>query len=634
MMPKKRPTYEQRIPLAHEGIQINFCKNPECFNFGIPALENIKGLPLPSVAGGCNRNRDNYTIVGEKNLRCHFCGQEPPMKSNKGIYDEFSRMWAYLEQKPPRDRACPNEKCSNSIGKIEVSSGSPHYHKDGKNKSGAQRYVCRACDHKFSLNDNPAAGQKKSSQNDLIFRLLVNKMPLQRICEVVQISMSTLYSKIDFLFEQCQAFAASHERNLPNLSIRRLQISVDRQDYIVNWDDTLDKRNVIIHALGSSDNRSGFVFGMHPNIDPAVKREVVEEDAKGVGDYDRKPPFRQYARYWLAPDFNQPRVRVASKKSGKQKLIESIAETYAEAELRQDIEAFDEMSADVTVSRTGMQVHGEYTMYGHFVFLKHLLQKTEKIRFYMEKESGMRAACLSAFAEDIRNGRVDAFYVKINKEMTISQKNTAMAIGRRELEAFRAASIAYEDVEDHDLRAFMFTEKIEGGQFFFSGKYKDKWYLYPAPPKNEPEKAVSWLTDTGGKGYAADHLAKLMLRASLFGIDRYFMQVRRRISLLERPISSSSATGARWYGYSPYNPVVIAKILEIFRVYHNYISGTSDMKPRKLQEGEKKRNPGEARKTYSTPAMRLGRVESGTVGLVDRKFEVEDVLEFVSEPTE
>ena len=112
------------------------------------------------------------------------------------------------------------------------------------------------------------------------------------------------------------------------------------------------------------------------------------------------------------------------------------------------------------------------------------------------------------------------------------------------------------------------------------------------------------------------------------------MQVRRRISLLERPISSSSATGARWYGYSPYNPVVIAKILEIFRVYHNYISGTSDMKPRKLQEGEKKRNPGEARKTYSTPAMRLGRVESGTVGLVDRKFEVEDVLEFVSEPTE
>jgi hypothetical protein len=360
---------------------------------------------------------------------------------------------------------------------------------------------------------------------------------------------------------------------------------------------------------------------------------VVEEDAKGVGDYDRKPPFRQYARYWLAPDFNQPRVRVASRKSGKQKLIESIAETYAEAELRQDIEAFDEMSADVTVSRTGMQVHGEYTMYGHFMFLKRLLQGAEKIRFYMEKESGMRAACLSAFVEDIRAGRVDAFYVKINKEMTISQKNAAMAIGRRELEAFRATSIAYKEVKDHDLRALMFAEKIKAGQFFLSGKFKDKWYFYPSPPKNEPEKAVSWLTDDGRNRYDDYHLARLMLRASLFGIDRHFMQVRRRISLLERPISSSSATGARWYGYSPYNPVTITKILEIYRVYHNYISDTSDIKPRKLQEGEKKRKPGEAHKTYSTPAMRLGRNGLGTVGLVDRKFEVEDVLGFVSENT-
>lgn len=27
-----------RIPLEFNGVQINFCKNPECENFGIPAL--------------------------------------------------------------------------------------------------------------------------------------------------------------------------------------------------------------------------------------------------------------------------------------------------------------------------------------------------------------------------------------------------------------------------------------------------------------------------------------------------------------------------------------------------------------------------------------------------------------------
>jgi len=50
-----------------------------------------------------------------------------------------------------------------------------------------------------------------------------------------------------------------------------------------------------------------------------------------------------------------------------------------------------------------------------------------------------------------------------------------------------------------------------------------------------------------------------------------------------------------WYGYSPYNPEIIVKLLTIFRVFYNYcltgIGGT-------------------------TPAMRLG-LAKGKVGLED-----------------
>jgi hypothetical protein len=66
-MPIKRPIFRQRIPPAYENIQVNFCKNPKCYNFGIPAIENIKGVPLPESDTG-SRNRDNYTIVGGSNL--------------------------------------------------------------------------------------------------------------------------------------------------------------------------------------------------------------------------------------------------------------------------------------------------------------------------------------------------------------------------------------------------------------------------------------------------------------------------------------------------------------------------------------------------------------------------------------
>ena len=47
-------------------------------------------------------------------------------------------------------------------------------------------------------------------------------------------------------------------------------------------------------------------------------------------------------------------------------------------------------------------------------------------------------------------------------------------------------------------------------------------------------------------------------------IDRAFMQTRRRLSYLERPIRTSSGRRT-WYGYSAYDPYRIAQVLDIFR---------------------------------------------------------------------
>lgn len=618
----ERQHYRQRIPNAHEGIQVNFCKKPGCPNFGTPAQVSIKGLKLPHIVDSRTgkKHRDNYTL-SDGTLVCHACKAEMPMKSNKGIFEEFARINDYLIPKVVAEKTCSNEECANHS--IPVSAGNEHYYKDGKQKTGAQRYACRACSKIFSVNDDPASRQNKRELNGIIFRLLVNKMPLQRICEVAEISMSALYDKIDFFYEQCRLFAGSQERRFPELSIKRLQISVDRQDYMLNWTDTLDKRNVIVHALGSADNRTGFVFGMHLNIDTEAKRDEIEAAAKSCGDYEKRPALREYARYWLTPDFEESRKQKRFAVAINKKLLDSIDQSYAEAELREDIESFEQMTATVRLPKKGMQIHGEYTMYGHFMFLKKLLPKAEKIRFYMEKESGIRAACLAAFQDDIWTKRCDAFYVRINKDMTIAQKNSAMAKGKGALEEFRTTNKYYEELSDNCLRALILERTINGGDFFLSAPYHDKWYVYPSPSKNEPEKAVSWLTDIGDCAYTDFHLAKLMLRASLHGIDRFFMQVRRRISLLERPIKTSSSTGRIWYGYSPYNPAHVVKLLDIFRVYHNYVHATADVKRRKLMEGETKRKPGEIVKTYSTPAMRIG--------LMNSAVKVEDILGFVSQ---
>ena len=48
-------------------------------------------------------------------------------------------------------------------------------------------------------------------KNKMIFALLMNKSPFRRISEVAGIGPSGLYGKIDFLHEQCLAFAAARE---------------------------------------------------------------------------------------------------------------------------------------------------------------------------------------------------------------------------------------------------------------------------------------------------------------------------------------------------------------------------------------------------------------------------------------
>jgi len=127
------------------------------------------------------------------------------------------------------------------------------------------------------------------------------------------------------------------------------------------------------------------------------------------------------------------------------------------------------------------------------------------------------------------------------------------------------------------------------------GRWQDRWVEHPFPHMGEPEKAMCYLTDI--QGYDEDHLAWLYDKASLHAIDRFFMQVRRRLSLLERPISSSANPGRRWFGYGPYKPAMVGKLLEIFRVFYNFV---------------------EAGKNKQTPAMRLG--------LAKGKISVEDIV--------
>ena len=567
-----------RIPPAHGGIQINFCKNPRCENYGTAAAQIT----------GRGAKRDHYAVVSAGRqypvLKCYACGEYPPLKSNQGIAEERERLGNYLIA--PLEASCPNVDCVNhSIG---VSTGSPHYRGYGTTRSGSKRYRCNVCTKTFSVGSSTIR-QKQPHKNRLIFQLLMNKSPFRRICEIADISSGTLYPKLDFLHRQCLAFVSHRERRLlQGFSIPRLYIGVDRQDYVVNWTQRKDKRNVQLTAVGSADNVTRYVFGMHLNFDQRMEADVVEHEAAALGDFEIQMPFRRHARLWLASDY------AAAQQKSKRTLLGAddtlngaVATRYKNSAYRSDVEVFEEPGRTTQLPKTGMQIHAEYTLYGHCLLLRDLSMGAEKIRLFLDQDSGMRAAALGAFAERVSARTADAFYVRINKDMTVDERKHELKNSR---ERFRALEKQDPTLSRQALQLFVIKKALS--EMAVIGHWKDRWLTHPFPTMNEPEKAICYLTDYGD--YDDNHLAWLYNKVSLRAIDAFFMLVRRRLSLLERPITTASNRRI-WHGYSAYNPRSIVKLLEMFRVYYNYILVGRDKQ---------------------TPAMRLG-LAKGRVSIED-----------------
>ena len=305
-------------------------------------------------------------------------------------------------------------------------------------------------------------------------------------------------------------------------------------------------------------------------------------------------PHRRFARLWLNADHELASAKSLRTSRRKLGLPTQIDEVYAAALMRDDIESPDAPSPVERLPEYGMQTHGEYTMYGHFFFLKRLLGNVQKWRFFIDQDPGLRAACLSAFREKIRGRTADALYVRITKDITVDEKRQKYNEAKM---LFVQAEVAHPNMKPQEVKLLLIKERL--ACMTPHGKWQDRWLDHPFPTMSEPEKAVAFLTDLGD--YDEEHKVWLYNKASMHGVDSFFNQVRRRLSLLERPIHSKSNNGRIWNGYSPYNPGNVAKVLDIMRTVHNYILTGRDGK---------------------TPTVRLG--------LAQAPLDYEDIIYFSS----
>lgn len=543
------------MPPSFGGIQVNHCKNPLCRNYFTEAKQY--GLGRSKL----KEDEDEYLLIGgmrqKRVLVCRACKQSTVVHNNRAIAQEAARF------DPVKYRlhsaSCPRNGCT-SEGQ-SVGDAPTLYATHGKTRFGEPRLRCRACGSTFTAG-TPIRKQRRPELDASVFVHLVNKVPMRRICEILDLNPATLYSKIGYLAEICAHFSSRKESLLASgaCSLRRAYVSVDRQDHMLNWASQLDRRFTKLGAIGAVENVTGYVLAMQLNVDPSCDPEDVEADAIARGDYDLPPSQRHYARLWLRRDYE-------ARRTGEKTSVD------------------EELDAeDITVAETqskppsaGMQVRLELMNSGLFFHLKGLLSQVEKVRFFIDRDPGLDGACLAAFKEEVRDRRADLFLVQNGKNLSVDKKKLVIAKANNELLRFSAK---HAGSGGRSQKLMFVMDRLEKHRAL---KNESDWFEYPLADMADAQKAIRYLTDHCDMDL--EHLANLYMRASLRGIDKFFMQVRRRLSILERPISSANNAQQRWYGYSAYSPLVAQQLLGIFKVYYNF-----------CLKGEDKK----------TPAMRIG----------------------------
>jgi hypothetical protein len=153
------------------------------------------------------------------------------LKSNLAIAEEYSRL-CDLYRRTKRE-TCPNASCGNH--RLPIGLMPSAYRLFGKTAKGDARYQCKACRKTFSIG-LPTRRHKKTDKTGAIMRGLVNKMTMSRLCETAQVSFPHIHSKIDFLFNQCLAFAGEREGRLHQcFEDKEPYFSTDAQTILVNW---------------------------------------------------------------------------------------------------------------------------------------------------------------------------------------------------------------------------------------------------------------------------------------------------------------------------------------------------------------------------------------------------------------
>ncbi len=600
-------------------IQVNFCTNPFCRWYNMPQHE-FDALP---------RKPHRYTLSGSSDvpgqavIKCNVdAAVNVPgvvlqhysvLDSNWSLIDEIDRL-VTNDRVMPREPeykfhkgACPYDGQTPRMNPATFQ----HY---GKSKANGQRWRCKAC-RKITCT-LPTLRQSTSydqNRNDILhtFALtLLNRTPVRRTCEILQVGSGTYYHKMEWLYRRCLEFLERHEK--PAFEDKRMGaiwVNTDCMQYYLNnvrkkgcgGKDYkyLEEKVFPTYIVASAEMDSRYVLRADVAYDWEMTTKDLERDTQLYKDdrlssyvrknarlriqYSPQPPpgfeGADLVKAMMTPELNE----------GPNSFIMKLLEFEKRAEYVD-----------------GFHVATNYTAMAHFWLLRRMIA-AKLWHLVTDSDASLISAFRKIFAPQILDGYAHHFVYEIDRDKSRKEAFDECRRGRNALMEW-ADQFGYSKKDLTLVAMAQLVRKLQRHSLFEFREVNGVRYPigtsgraveHPMPTVDQGFRKVNCMTDLSM--LAPYDLADMLFKVSSRATDAFFQQARRRLSILERPLVTGREGGGKTYIYANFNPKYAQYAITILRTYYNFCMAY------RTRDGIR-----------ATPAQRLG--------IVKRQYDLKDII--------
>lgn len=573
---KYRDVLFRTVSLGYEGeyhnIQMNRCDNPYCKWFGLEQhrFESAKGKPsryrLSGAKGGTSHaivcNPDPTTTIGKMTWKC-----TTNALSNWSIAEEIKRLATHdrVQDWEPEYEFHRGSCLKHDITPFATPN---HFYRRGKSSGKSQKWQCKTC--KKITNVLPERRETTTyhqQRNDILptyVALILNRTPVKRVCEILEISSDTYYRKLEWMYRRCLEFLERYESvPLQNKQFDSLWLNTDKLQYNLNnvrkkghgskFYDMIEVKKPQTNIVVTADVDSRYVFRADVAYDWDITLDDIERDTKELCEDHLHEFARKNARlrFSCAPQPPTPH---------------DTESTSAYMSQRQE---FDNRKRYID----GLHVNATYTAIAQLWHLQKIL-KTKKWRFVTDEDYSLMSAIYRVFSKEIREGVTHHFLCKIDRGKSLRDSYTEYEQSIRDLKAwgtskgytFRSiTALAYHQLVEI-LKHHHFHETVHiGGNDYY--RWARNPLEHPLATKDQGYRWVDCTTDIST--LETKYVANMLMKVNDYAVNNFMQLMRRRISILERPLVTARGDG-KSYIYANFNPKYAQYAVTILRTYYNF----------------------------------------------------------------